>query len=228
VTGLQYLRAHWYDPSTARFINEDKVEGELTNPLSLNLYTYVENNPLIYVDSSGYGKRPANNTLEGMGLGSGSASGGRMTPGGSMGGGGGRGGSGSSGSKPSTSGKVSGSLNGLTNAEKKVVNDLINSGKNVEIIPKDPYSKVKTPDFKVNGIKTELKTLENANINTGITRIQKGLKQGADTVIIDARAAGLTVDQAKEIIKRASGTYSNKTIPGKVEIWTNEGNITYP
>ncbi|SLK14730.1 MULTISPECIES: RHS repeat-associated core domain-containing protein [unclassified Paenibacillus] len=228
VTGLQYLRARWYDPSTARFINEDTVEGELTNPLSLHLYTYVENNPLIYVDSSGYGKRPANNTIEGMGLGSGSASGGRMTPGGSMGGGGSKGGSGTSGSKPSTSGKVSGSLNGLSNAEKKVVNDLINSGKNVEIIPKDPYSKVKTPDFKVNGIKTELKTLENANINTGITRIQKGLKQGADTVIIDARAAGLTVDQAKEIIKRASGTYSNKTIPGKVEIWTNEGNITYP
>ncbi|MDQ8734820.1 hypothetical protein [Paenibacillus sp. LHD-38] len=26
----------------------------MTNPLSLNLYTYVENNPLIYTDSSGY------------------------------------------------------------------------------------------------------------------------------------------------------------------------------
>ncbi|GGH61427.1 hypothetical protein GCM10008014_36860 [Paenibacillus silvae] len=54
VTGLQYLRARWYDPSTARFINEDMYEGELTNPLSLNLYTYVHNNPLIYVDPSGH------------------------------------------------------------------------------------------------------------------------------------------------------------------------------
>ncbi|MEO3943956.1 RHS repeat-associated core domain-containing protein [Gorillibacterium sp. CAU 1737] len=125
-------------------------------------------------------------------------------------------------------GKITGSLNGLTEAEKKVVNDLTASGKNVEIIPKDPNSKVKTPDFKVDGVKTELKTLENPNVNTGITRIQKGLKQGAETVIIDARDSGLTTNQAREIITRASGTYPNKTIPGKVEIWTNEGIITYP
>ncbi|WP_432777219.1 hypothetical protein AAFJ72_17470 [Brevibacillus gelatini] len=125
-------------------------------------------------------------------------------------------------------GKITGSLNGLTDAEKKVVNDLTASGKNVEVIPKDPNAKVKTPDFKVDGVKTELKTLENPNVNTGITRIQKGLKQGAETVIIDARDAGLTANQAKEIINRASGTYPNKSIPGKVEIWTNEGTITYP
>ncbi|WP_193748516.1 polymorphic toxin type 28 domain-containing protein [Paenibacillus sp. PAMC 26794] len=104
VTGLQYLRARWYDPSTARFINEDTVEGELTNPLSLNLYTYVENNPLIYVDSSGESKRPAKNSLEGLGAGSGSASAGAgRSSGGGFGGGGSKGGS--SGSKPSTSNK---------------------------------------------------------------------------------------------------------------------------
>ncbi|WP_244964924.1 hypothetical protein [Paenibacillus barcinonensis] len=125
-------------------------------------------------------------------------------------------------------GKITGSLNGLTDAEKTVVNDLTARGKNVEIIPKDPNSKVKTPDFKVDGVKTELKTLENPNVNTGITRIQKGLKQGAETVIIDARNASLTADQAKQIINRASGTYPDRTIPGKVEIWTSEGTITYP
>jgi hypothetical protein len=54
------------------------------------------------------------------------------------------------------------------------------------------------------------------------------LKQGAEIVIIDARDAGLTANQAKEIINRASGTYPNNSIPGKVEIWTNEGTITYP
>ncbi|GGH61419.1 hypothetical protein GCM10008014_36840 [Paenibacillus silvae] len=54
VTGLQYLRARWYDPSVGRFINEDSYEGQLTNPLSLNLYTYVRNNPLIYIDPSGH------------------------------------------------------------------------------------------------------------------------------------------------------------------------------
>ncbi|WP_028596379.1 polymorphic toxin-type HINT domain-containing protein [Paenibacillus assamensis] len=52
-TGLQYLRSRWYDPSMGRFISEDTYEGELNDPLSLNLYTYVENNPLIYHDPSG-------------------------------------------------------------------------------------------------------------------------------------------------------------------------------
>ncbi|RXZ79050.1 RHS repeat-associated core domain-containing protein [Paenibacillaceae bacterium] len=51
---LQYLRARWYDPSVGSFINEDTYEGEINNPLSLNLYTYVHNNPLIYVDPTGH------------------------------------------------------------------------------------------------------------------------------------------------------------------------------
>ncbi|WP_245742771.1 polymorphic toxin-type HINT domain-containing protein [Fontibacillus panacisegetis] len=53
-TNLQYLRARWYDPSIGRFIGEDTYEGQINNPLSLNLYTYVSNNPLKYVDPSGY------------------------------------------------------------------------------------------------------------------------------------------------------------------------------
>jgi RHS repeat-associated protein len=52
-TSLQYLRARWYDPSMGRFISEDTYEGDIKNPLSLNLYTYVENNPLKYKDPSG-------------------------------------------------------------------------------------------------------------------------------------------------------------------------------
>jgi len=56
-TGLQYLRARWYDPSIGRFITEDTYEGELTSPLTLNLYTYVLNNPKRYVDSNGKAPR---------------------------------------------------------------------------------------------------------------------------------------------------------------------------
>lgn len=52
-TGLQYLRSRWYDPSLGRFLNEDSFEGELKNPLSLNQYTYVENNSLINYDPNG-------------------------------------------------------------------------------------------------------------------------------------------------------------------------------
>jgi RHS repeat-associated protein len=53
-TGLQYLRARWYDPSVGRFINEDTDEGQNNNPLTLNLYTYVGNNPLTRWDPSGH------------------------------------------------------------------------------------------------------------------------------------------------------------------------------
>ena len=63
-TGLYYLRARYYDPSTGRFLNEDTVEGQIDNPLSLNLYTYCYNNPLIYLDPTG---NTAQDFLMGMG-----------------------------------------------------------------------------------------------------------------------------------------------------------------
>jgi RHS repeat-associated protein len=52
-TGLYYLRARYYDPQLGRFINEDSYEGQVNNPLTLNLYTYGLNNPLKYLDPSG-------------------------------------------------------------------------------------------------------------------------------------------------------------------------------
>ncbi|MDF2927172.1 MAG: hypothetical protein K0R57_6086, partial [Paenibacillaceae bacterium] len=52
-SGLTYARARYYQPELGRFISEDTYEGDLTNPLSLNLYRYVENNPLRYVDPTG-------------------------------------------------------------------------------------------------------------------------------------------------------------------------------
>ncbi|WP_438350767.1 RHS repeat domain-containing protein [Paenibacillus sp. FA6] len=53
-SGLYYLRARYYDPSVGRFLNEDTYEGEWNNPLTLNLYSYVFNNPLKYIDPSGH------------------------------------------------------------------------------------------------------------------------------------------------------------------------------
>ncbi|MEO3944981.1 RHS repeat-associated core domain-containing protein [Gorillibacterium sp. CAU 1737] len=53
-TSLQYLRARWYDPDMGRFLNEDTYEGQEDSPQSLNLYSYVINNPLIYTDPSGH------------------------------------------------------------------------------------------------------------------------------------------------------------------------------
>ncbi|MGG0936966.1 RHS repeat-associated core domain-containing protein [Brevibacillus centrosporus] len=53
-TGLYYLRARYYDPSVGRFISEDTYKGQVDNPLSLNRYTYVHNNPLNNIDPSGH------------------------------------------------------------------------------------------------------------------------------------------------------------------------------
>ena len=52
-TGNYYLRARYYDPGAERFISEDPKEGSINNPLSLNLYTYCINNPIIFTDPSG-------------------------------------------------------------------------------------------------------------------------------------------------------------------------------
>jgi len=53
-TGLYYLNARMYDPKIARFLQEDTYTGDPNDPLSLNLYTYVKNNPLIYYDPTSH------------------------------------------------------------------------------------------------------------------------------------------------------------------------------
>ena len=56
-SGLYYLNARYYDSVTARFITEDSYTGERNDPLSLNLYTYCQNNPIKYDDPSGHSIR---------------------------------------------------------------------------------------------------------------------------------------------------------------------------
>ena len=53
-SGTIYLRARYYDPTIGRFISRDSVAGKNTDPLSLNLYTYCHNNPIIGTDPSGH------------------------------------------------------------------------------------------------------------------------------------------------------------------------------
>ena len=52
--GLYYYGARYYDPSIGRFITEDSYPGEITNPQTQNLYIYVVNNPLRYIDPTGH------------------------------------------------------------------------------------------------------------------------------------------------------------------------------
>jgi len=48
-TGLQYLRARFYDPRTAQFLSRDAMVALTQAP-----YTYVQGNPLNFVDPSGH------------------------------------------------------------------------------------------------------------------------------------------------------------------------------
>ena len=53
-TGTIYLRARYYDPAIGRFTQQDEwVYANPGDPLSLNLYTYCWNNPIMFVDIMG-------------------------------------------------------------------------------------------------------------------------------------------------------------------------------
>ena len=52
-TGLQHLRARYFDPRTGRFTTPDPLAGSFNDPLSLHKYLYVQNNPINATDPSG-------------------------------------------------------------------------------------------------------------------------------------------------------------------------------
>jgi RHS repeat-associated protein len=52
-TGNDYFGARYYASNFGRFVSPDPLGGNLTNPQSLNRYTYVRNNPLGLTDPTG-------------------------------------------------------------------------------------------------------------------------------------------------------------------------------
>ncbi|MBP0011483.1 RHS repeat-associated core domain-containing protein, partial [Roseofilum sp. Belize Diploria] len=53
-TGLDYLRARYYDPTLGRFISRDAYQGSLDDPMSQHKYQYAHANPVVNTDPSGY------------------------------------------------------------------------------------------------------------------------------------------------------------------------------
>jgi RHS repeat-associated protein len=53
-TGLYYLNARYYNPEWGRMLNADSIGGFTGELLSHNVYAYVQNNPVMYSDPSGF------------------------------------------------------------------------------------------------------------------------------------------------------------------------------
>jgi RHS repeat-associated protein len=53
-TGMNYLRARYYDPSIGRFISKDAFNGFFSDPYSQHDYQYAHGNPVRFTDPSGY------------------------------------------------------------------------------------------------------------------------------------------------------------------------------
>ena len=62
-TGMQNLRARQYEPAMMRFSQKDIVRGHMLEPLSLNRYAYVLNDPVNLIDPSGHILAGIGNTL---------------------------------------------------------------------------------------------------------------------------------------------------------------------
>jgi len=56
-SGLVNLRARYYAPGSGRFMTADVWMGNYSRPLSLNRWSYVENNPIQFIDPMGYSRR---------------------------------------------------------------------------------------------------------------------------------------------------------------------------
>ena len=51
--GLIYMRARYYSPQMRRFVNADILHGQISDSTSLNRYSYVNGNPVSFVDPFG-------------------------------------------------------------------------------------------------------------------------------------------------------------------------------
>ncbi|MCB9651065.1 MAG: DUF2431 domain-containing protein [Deltaproteobacteria bacterium] len=52
-TGLVYMRGRYYDPSTGRFLTQDRASGSMSDPRSQHRYQYAHGNPVSHSDPSG-------------------------------------------------------------------------------------------------------------------------------------------------------------------------------
>ena len=57
-SGLLYMNARYYNPTTARFLSQDTYTGSASVPWTQHLYAYCNNNPVNMVDPTGHMAKP--------------------------------------------------------------------------------------------------------------------------------------------------------------------------
>lgn len=67
--GLLFMRARYYSPALKRFMNADIILGNIADPSTLNLYAYVNGNPISYVDPFGLSKEESSEGSSGWDFG---------------------------------------------------------------------------------------------------------------------------------------------------------------
>jgi hypothetical protein len=133
------------------------------------------------------------------------------------------------------SGLLTGSTNGLTDAEKNFIKEQLAGGNNVKIIPSTNVGR--TGDFYINDIKFELKTMSNVanqtsdGLSSAISSTAMNGRAQSGNIIIDARGqAGMTPDIAQRGINRAYGA-DIRSGAAKIEsitIITPQGTVYVP
>lgn len=123
-----------------------------------------------------------------------------------------------------TRGTLTGSLDGRTLAERQYVEDLLSEGRNVEILKESTIEGVKTADFRVDGVVTELKTLNTLGNNTIKNAIEEAAHQGQQ-IVIDVRHLNISPQAAGREILRAQGNVGG--LSGRVTILTQGGRVTF-
>ncbi|QIK70252.1 hypothetical protein G7062_08100 [Erysipelothrix sp. HDW6C] len=101
------------------------------------------------------------------------------------------------------------SYSSLTTDEKRIVDKLLSEGKNGQLIS-ETQNVGKSFDLKVDGIPTEIKTLNRNNINTLVTKVGRALEQlkGENgKIIYDISRANFSSDEINQIWSRLVGKF---------------------
>ncbi|WP_198386381.1 hemagglutinin repeat-containing protein, partial [Burkholderia ubonensis] len=133
-----------------------------------------------------------------------------------------------------TAGKLIGSTDGLTSAERSFISEMVDGGRTVEVIPSSNVGR--SGDFLIDGKKYELKTMTNVvkqdsdGLSKAISSTAMDARGQSGDIIIDARnQAGMTPEIAERGISRAfsrdSGTGAKIQ---SITVITSQGTVYTP